>query len=156
MYLAICDSKIIQGRALVKALRSWVFCSKKHRRDVASSRPSCCRRRWFELGLPATQTINMQRQETTARTTQPGSQNTTSTQQRKITVSTSVANGLGTHVFQVELGHDVAAIDTQTNKHVTIDKGTLVSIFQQERLFHPFFILVHVWGCNIPDTTNRS
>jgi len=97
----------------------------------------------LKLGLPATQTINMQRQETTARTTQPGSQNTTSTQQRKITVSTSVANGLGTHVFQVELGHDVAAIDTQTNKHVTIDKGTLVSIFQQETLFHPFFILVH-------------
>ena len=70
-------------------------------------------------------------------------QNTTSTQQRKITVSTSVANGLGTHVFQVELGHDVAAINTQTNKHITINKGTIVSIFQQETFFHPFFVLVH-------------
>ena len=98
----------------------------------------------LKLGLPATQTINMQRQETTARRTQPGPQNTTSTQQRKITVSTSVANGLGTHVFQVELGHDVAAINTQTNKHITINKGTIVSIFQQETFFPPFFVLGHM------------
>ena len=82
---------------------------------------------------------NTQQQEITARTT--GSQNTTRTQQQE-TVAATVVAGLRTHVFQVELGRNIAAIERATNKHVTLEKGTRISIFKAETLFDPFFVVV--------------
>ena len=93
----------------------------------------------LNLGVPATQTTNTQQQEITARTT--GSQNTTRTQQQE-TVAATVVAGLRTHVFQVELGRNIAAIERATNKHVTLEKGTRISIFKAETLFDPFFVVV--------------
>ena len=88
----------------------------------------------LETGLQAAE-----QQETTTTTQQ---ETTTTTQQHgqtEVSVPGTIAGGLHTNVYNVELGHDVRVKNIQTQKIETIEKGALIWVFDETTEFEHFF-----------------
>ena len=60
-----------------------------------------------------------------------------------MSVPSTIAGGLQTNVYQVELGHNVHVKNIQTQKLETIEKGTLVWMFDETTEFEHFFKFVY-------------
>jgi hypothetical protein len=117
---------------------------------------------WLEKNCPRlTQTTLAQKTiaqqgTTTKQTTTTTQQKTTTTTQQKTTTTTQqetatsvMVRGLHANVYQVELGHDVAATPTVSTKKLHIDtikKGTRLWVFEAVTQFQHCFKFIHKNG----------
>ena len=60
-----------------------------------------------------------------------------------MSVPCTVARGLHTNVYQVELGHSVTVKNMKTQTLETIEKGSLVWVFDEITEFEYFFKFVY-------------